>query len=146
MESASKPASIELPLTDAPAPGSIHLLARVERQEMHFGWNTPEFGHIELHTTIEHDRVGAVVAVPDAGLRDSLQSDLDSLTRALAEHSLELGQFQASDSGANPESRRNNDSSTIGTVTGRQLRETVIGIPLLPQHELTHIGLLDLRA
>jgi hypothetical protein len=142
---ADRAAQIETPLVEAPTPGSVHLLSRVERQEMRFQWNTPEFGHVEVRTTVDHERVGAVVAVPDQNFRDSLQSDLGTLSRALADHSLELTDFQTSNSGSNPQSRQ--QSETYTTSTGKNWLSAVPNTTVpTGGHTVSHVGLLDLRA
>ena len=126
-------------------PGGNNLLLRLERQEMRFGWNTPEFGHVEVRATVEHDRIGAVVAA-DSRLCDSLQSDLGSLSRALSSHSLELSYFQTSNSGPHGNAERDHSREFPGDTpaAGDDFRAQPEKIHRTDS--TLHSGALDLRA
>jgi hypothetical protein len=136
----------EVQLNDPPVPGAVHLLSQPAHQEMKFSWNTPDFGHIEIRTTVDHDRVGALVAAPDATLRESLRSELDSLTRALGQHSLELGDFHTSDSGTNANSRHYHDSNTGDRNPNYQFHRSMIDTPAPYRRDAMHAGMVDLHA
>lgn len=128
-------------------PGAVHLVSKLEHQELRFGWNSQDFGRIEVRTTLEHDRVGAIVSVPDAHLRDSLQAEIGSLNRALASHSLELSQFSAFDSSTPRDANREQDSqSQTGSpnwnAKGRNQASSLTSKNVIR----AHAGLLDLRA
>lgn len=126
--------------------GAAHLVTRLEHQELRFGWNSPDFGRIEVRTTVEHNRVNAVISVPDSQLRDSLQAELGSLHRALADHSLELSHF-STDSGA---SRNAPHDAEPEPYTNHPIwnteREREVSAPQVSIAIGAHIGLLDLRA
>lgn len=134
--------TVDVPVT----PGAVHLLTRVERQEMRFGWNTPDFGRIEVHTTLERDRVGATVAVPDLRMRESLQAESALLGRALADRALELGNFQTLDSGSHSQGHDANPNQQ--SVAPRwHLPRSGSAVPYHAKLRSTyHIGSLDLRA
>jgi hypothetical protein len=128
-------------------PGAIHLVSKLERQELRFGWNSKEFGRIEVRTILEHDRVGAVVSVPDAHLRDSLQAEIGSLNRALAGHSLELSQFSAFDSSTSRDANREPYSQPqTGTPIWNASERNQASSLASKNVNRAHAGLLDLRA
>ncbi|MGE5111439.1 MAG: hypothetical protein ACM3JB_11315 [Acidobacteriaceae bacterium] len=144
----SSPVSGPEPSTRVPegfVPGGNHLLLRLERQEMRFGWNTPEFGHVEVRATVEHDRIGAVVDA-DSRLCDSMQSDLGSLRRALSNHSLELSYFQTSNSGSHGNAEQDRSREFRGDT--RAANENFRPLPekIHRTDSTVHSGALDLRA
>jgi hypothetical protein len=145
--SASMPRPVETAarLPESFVPGGTQLLLRLSHQEMRFGWNTPDFGHIEVRATVEHDRVGAVVSA-DARLCDSLEADLGSLSRSLANQSLRLAQFQTSSSNSNgnatPDQNAPATAQRVARDEGANGRLHEVGEPILSIHQ----GALDLRA
>jgi hypothetical protein len=125
----------------------MHLVSKLERQEMRFGWTSQDFGRIEIRTSLVQDRVGAVVSVPDAHLRASLQAEIGSLHVALAGHSLELSQFSAFDSSASGNPNRDQDLQSQTNDRAWNLKEDSEPSSLVSRNlNRTHAGLIDLRA
>jgi hypothetical protein len=127
-----------------PSVGAAHMIARLEHQELQFGWDSPGFGRIEVRTMVDQNRVAATVSVPDNQLRDLLNSDLGSLHNALAAHSLQLSHFSA-ETGTSRDSMRGPHPMVGATgwkteVTSAPRQE--IRSEFLP----THVGFIDLRA
>ncbi|HEX6880531.1 MAG TPA: flagellar hook-length control protein FliK, partial [Terriglobales bacterium] len=115
-----------------------------EQQEMQFTYTTPEFGEIEIRTTVKHDQVGAMISVPDPRLRELLHSNLDYLDNALSQQSLQLGTFQATTSDSHSGRERAFDPrySPIRWNAATDAEHVI-----LPHVETyAHNGALDLRA
>ncbi|MDT8066846.1 MAG: hypothetical protein ROO76_01635 [Terriglobia bacterium] len=141
----SRPVEAEWRLPESFVPGASQMLSRLSHQEMRFGWDTPDFGRVEIRAMVDHDRVGAVVSA-DARLCDSLHADLASLSRSLANQSLELAHFQTSSSGSDGGAGRGQDtggrSERDASSDGESWRPLEIRKSVLSIHQ----GALDLRA
>ena len=75
--------------TSAAWPGA-RLLGRMGQTEMHVGVRTPDFGTIEVHTTVNQNHVDAVIATAHPELRSAMQTELASLQHAMGRHQLQL--------------------------------------------------------
>jgi len=127
-------------------PGAMHLVSRLDHQELRFGWNNQDFGRIEVRTTLSHDRVDATVSVPNAQLRDSLRAELGSLDRALASHSLELSQFSTFDNSSSPDNHRETQPQEQ-TIPGWKVKDENSAPSLRARTGVRdQTGLLDLHA
>jgi len=69
---------------------SARVLERMGQSEMHVGVNTTNFGSIELHTSVNENRVGASIATSHLELRAAMLAEVPSLERAMAQHQLRL--------------------------------------------------------
>lgn len=69
---------------------SAHLLRRIEHTEIRLGLNTEKFGTVRLKTSIEAERVGAVIDTSHPGLKAALVSEAPSLEKAISQHRLQL--------------------------------------------------------
>ncbi len=69
---------------------SAHVLERMGQSEMHVGVRTTDFGHIEVHTSLNQNHVDAVIATAHPELRSAMQAELPSLQRAMDRHQLQL--------------------------------------------------------
>jgi len=75
------------------APGviqSARVLERMGQSEMRLGLNSSYFGSIELHTSVNQDRVGASIATGHSELRAAMLAEIPLLERAIAQHHLTL--------------------------------------------------------
>lgn len=144
----STSSSAESALADArTTPGAVHLMTRVEHQELRFGWTSQEFGRIEVRTTLEHNRVGATISAPDSQLRESLREHVASLDHALSGHTLELSSFTTSDNSASQEGRRDQASQqTAGQPLWRPREEKPNLSASTDAASHQRAGRLDLRA
>ena len=136
------PADSNLPRIE---PGSAQLVNRLEHQELRFGWNTQDFGRIEIRTVLEHNRVDASVSVSNPHLRDSLQAEIGTLNRALADHSLELSRFSAFDSACRDSGRQHAQPQGVASLSwsGTQKEPALVFTSATTR---SHSGLLDLHA
>ncbi len=66
------------------------MLERMGQTEMRVGVNTAGFGSVELHASVNQDRVGAVVATNHLELRAAMMAEMPSLERAMEQHHLRL--------------------------------------------------------
>ncbi len=69
---------------------SARVLERMGQSEMRLGLNSNTFGSIELHTSVNQDRVGACIATSHTDLRAAMMAEMPSLERAIAQHQLKL--------------------------------------------------------
>ena len=69
---------------------SARVLERMGQSEMRLGLNSNNFGSIELHTSVNQDRVGASIATSHEELRAAMMAEMPSLERAIAQHQLRL--------------------------------------------------------
>ena len=69
---------------------SAHVLERMGQSDMRVGLNSSNFGSIELHASVNQDRVGASIATSHTELRAAMLAEMPSLERAIAQHQLRL--------------------------------------------------------
>ena len=69
---------------------SARVLERMGQTEMRVGVNTAGFGSVELHASVNQDRVGAVVATNHLELRAAMMAEMPSLQKAMEQHHLRL--------------------------------------------------------
>jgi flagellar hook-length control protein FliK len=72
---------------------SARVLERMGQIEIRVGLNTANFGNLELHTTVNQDRVAATLATSHSELRAALAAEMPSLERAMAQQQLTLDSF-----------------------------------------------------
>ena len=72
---------------------SARVLERMGQSEIRVGLNTANFGNLELHTTVNQDRVAATLATSHSELRAALAAEMPSLERAMAQQQLTLDSF-----------------------------------------------------
>ncbi len=72
---------------------STRVLERIGLSEIRVGLNTANFGDLELHTSLNQDRVAATVATNHSELRAALTAEMPSLEHAMAQHQLTLDSF-----------------------------------------------------
>ncbi len=89
---------------------SARVLDRMGQVEMRLGLNSNKFGSIELHTSVNQDRVGANIATSHIELRAAMMAEMPSLERAIAQHQLTLDNLNM-DSGLGPHTGNSGDFS-----------------------------------
>ena len=95
-QSASPTPASSTPDTPSAAPPmlqSAHVLERMGQSEIRVGLNTANFGNLELHTSVNQDRVAATLATSHSELRAALAAEIPSLERAMAQQHLTLDSF-----------------------------------------------------
>lgn len=80
-------------LPPTPAVYSARVMERAGQSEMHVGVNSSDFGPIEVHAMVSHDRVGASISSGHPDLRTAIQMEMPSLNRAMESHQLRLEHF-----------------------------------------------------
>ena len=78
------------PYPNTPAIPNMRILERMGQSEMHMGVKTTDFGTIEVHTSLNQDRVGASIVSSHADLRSAMEAEMPSLQQAIARHQLRL--------------------------------------------------------
>ncbi len=82
---------------EAPAAASVlqtaRVLDRMGTSEIRVGLNTVNFGNLELHTSVNQDRVAATLATSHSDLRAALAAEMPTLAHAMAQHQLTLDSF-----------------------------------------------------
>jgi flagellar hook-length control protein FliK len=61
--------------------------------EIRVGLNTANFGNLELHTSVNQDRVTATLATSHSELRAALAAEMPTLEHAMTQHHLTLDSF-----------------------------------------------------
>ncbi len=92
---------------------SARVLERMGQSEMRLGLNSNNFGNIELHTSVNQDRVGASIATSHTDLRAAMMAEMPSLERAMAQHQLKLDNL-------NLDSRTGSQNRDGGAASGDQ--------------------------
>jgi hypothetical protein len=64
------------------------------KAEIRLGLNSSNFGSIELHTSVNQERVGASISTNHAELRSAMIAEMPSLEHAIAQHQMRLDSFQ----------------------------------------------------
>jgi hypothetical protein len=72
---------------------SAQLLRRLEHAEIRIGVNSDNFGPVRLQTSLEADRVAALVETAHPALRAALLTEAGTLEKAMAQHRLQLQTF-----------------------------------------------------
>jgi hypothetical protein len=93
----SEPATSSAAENAQPAPTviqSAQVLERMGKSEIRLGLNSSNFGSIELHTSVNQDRVGASITTSHADLRSAMIAEMPSLERAIAQHQMRLDSLQ----------------------------------------------------
>lgn len=82
---------------EVPAAASVlqtaRVLDRMGTSEIRVGLNTVNFGNLELHTSVNQDRVAATLATSHSELRAALAAEMPTLEHAMAQHQLTLDSF-----------------------------------------------------
>lgn len=73
---------------------SAQVLERMGKSEIRLGLNSSSFGSIELHASVNQDRVGAAIATSHAELRTAMMAEMPSLEHAIAQHQMRLDSLQ----------------------------------------------------
>ncbi len=83
----------DTPSADPPMLQSARVLERMGQSEIRVGLNTANFGNLELHTSVNQDRVAATLATSHSELRAALAAEMPSLEHAMAQQHLTLDSF-----------------------------------------------------
>jgi len=130
---------------------SAQVLERMGKSEIRLGLNSSNFGSIELHTSVNQDRVGASISTSHAELRTAMIAEMPSLEHAIAQHQMRLDSFQfdsrsgpqagdSSASGGNPSGSRSGTQATARISESSE--DTAAQEALLPQAwTASHSGL-----
>ena len=121
---------------------SAQVLERMGKSEIRLGLNSSNFGNIELHTSVNQDRVGASISTSHAELRTAMIAEMPSLEHAIAQHQMRLDSFQfdsrsgpqagdSSASGGNPSGSRSGTQATARISESSE--DTAAQEALLPQ-------------
>jgi flagellar hook-length control protein FliK len=112
------------PQTDSPTPPGPTLqagriLERMGQSEMHVGVKTADFGTIEVHTSLNQDRVGASLSTSHADLRSAMEAELPSLQQAISRHHLQLDAFDVASHAGGQGGDSSTDSRPQSFTNGR---------------------------
>jgi flagellar hook-length control protein FliK len=83
----------DTPSTAPPVLQSARVLERMGQSEIRVGLNTANFGTLELHASVNQDRVAATLATSHSELRAALAAEMPSLEHGMAKHQLTLDSF-----------------------------------------------------
>ena len=148
-------AAASSPVENTPAAPAViqsaQVLERMGKSEIRLGLNSSNFGNIELHTSVNQDRVGASIATSHAELRSAMIAEMPSLEHAIAQHQLRLDSFQfdsrsGSQAGDSSASNGNQSGSRSGTQSDSRISELTNDsaaqeVPLPPAWTASHSGL-----
>jgi hypothetical protein len=102
-----------------PSLQSGRILERMGQSEMHVGVRTADFGTIEVHASLNQDRVGASVATTHPDLRTAMEAELPSLQQAIARHQLHLDTFDVASHGGGQSGGNSSDSRSRSYTNGQ---------------------------
>jgi len=101
---------------------SAQVLERMGKSEIRLGLNSSNFGNIELHTSLNQDRVGATIATSHAELRTAMMAEMPTLEHAIAQHQMKLDSLQLDSRSSPPAGDRSasggNQSGSRGGTPG----------------------------
>jgi flagellar hook-length control protein FliK len=130
---------------------SAQVLERMGKAEIRLGLNSSNFGSIELHTSVNQERVGATISTSHAELRTAMIAEMPSLEHAIAQHQMRLDSFQfdsrsGSQGGDTGASGGNQSGSRGGTQSANRISElkedsAAQEVPLPQAWTASHSGL-----
>lgn len=123
----SEPAASSAAESAQPAPTliqSAQVLERMGKSEIRLGLNSSNFGSIELHTSVNQDRVGASITTSHADLRSAMIAEMPSLEHAIAQHQMRLDSLQVD---SRPGAPAGESSASGGNQSGPRNRQQPAG-------------------
>ena len=80
---------------------SARLTETLAQTDLRVGWNSSDFGSVEVRAHISQNQVAATIAASHEGLRAAMAAEAPSLERSMAQQHLQLEQLRFDTRGGN---------------------------------------------